>query len=186
MIREVMRLLEEKSVKSCRNLFRKDGHRSKMVPDYLNSWSRCGSRAAMRMLPKRTQQMSSPAPTVSARDRVGIAENQRDDDAVRDDRAERAEEAMLTECIGSEGTEQGSEGAEDDVRQGASGQDVCEEAADGDAWNRSRCEKREDRQHLGKAHLDGTACEIEAGGERGQYDVECGDHSGLNDGQNVA
>lgn len=121
-----------------------------------------------------------------ARDRVGIAENQRDDDAVRDDRAERAEEAMLTECIGSEGTDQGSEGAEDDVRQGASGQDVCEEAADGDAWNRSRCEKREDGQHLGKANLDGTACEIEACGERGQYDVECGDHSGLNDGQNAA
>lgn len=64
-----------------------------------------------------------------ARDRVGIAENQRDDDAVRDDRAERAEEAMLPERIGSQGTEQGSECAEDDVWQGASGQDVCEEAA---------------------------------------------------------
>lgn len=121
-----------------------------------------------------------------ARDRVGIAENQRDDDAVRDDRAERAEKAMLPERIGSECAEQGSERAEDDVRQGTSGQDVREEAADGDAWNRSRCKKREDGQHLGKANLDGTACEIEACGERGQYDVECGDHSGLNDGQNVA
>lgn len=121
-----------------------------------------------------------------ARDRVSIAENQRDDDAVRDDRAECAEEAMLTECVGSEGTEQGSEGAEDDVRQGASGQDVREETADGDAWNRSRCKKREDGQYLGKAHLDSPACEIEACGECGQYDVEGGDHSGLNDGQNVA
>lgn len=120
-----------------------------------------------------------------ARDRVGIAENQRDDDAVRDDRAECAEEAMLTECVGSEGTEQGSEGAEDDVGQGTSGQDVREEAADGDARNRGRCEKREDGQYLGKAHLDGTACEIEACGECGQYDVEGGDHGGLNDEQNA-
>ena len=79
-----------------------------------------------------------------ARDRVGIAENQRDDDAVRDDRAERAEKAMLSKRIGSECTEQGSEGAEDDVRQGTSGQDVREEATDGDTWNRSWCKKRED------------------------------------------
>ncbi len=93
---------------------------------------------------------------------------------------------MLTEGIGSEGTEQGGEGAEDDVWQGTSGQDVREETADGDARNRSRCEKRKDGQYFGKANLDGTACEIEACGERGQYDVECGDHSGLNDGQNVA
>lgn len=35
---------------------------------------------------------------------------------------------MLTECVGSEGTEQGSEGAEDDVGQGASGQYVREGA----------------------------------------------------------
>lgn len=93
---------------------------------------------------------------------------------------------MLAERIGSEGTEQGSEGAENDVRQSTSGQDVREEAADGDAWNRSRCKKREDGQYLGKAHLDSPACEIEACGERGQYDVEGGDHGGLNDGQNVA
>lgn len=50
-----------------------------------------------------------------ARDCVGIAENQRDDDAVRDDRAECAEKTMLPERIGSECAEQGGERAEDDV-----------------------------------------------------------------------
>ena len=51
---------------------------------------------------------------------------------------------MLPERIGSECAEQGGEGAEDDVRQGTSGQDIREEAADGDTWNRSWCKKRED------------------------------------------
>ena len=34
---------------------------------YLNRWSRCGRRAVMRIWPKSMQQMTSPAPTVSAR-----------------------------------------------------------------------------------------------------------------------
>ena len=185
-----MRHLEEKSAKSCKNLLQNGiDRRGFGLPEQLLAVREQGGdedaaeEDAADEFTGTDGQCQEPE---CARNRVSIAENQRDDDAVRDDRAECAEEAMLTECVGSECAEQGGEGAEDDVRQGASGQYVREEAADGDAWDRSWCEKREDGQYLGKAHLDGTACEIEACGERGQYDVEGGDHCGLNDGQNVA
>lgn len=127
-----MQLLEEKSVKSCKNLFRKDdidrrcfGLSEQLLAVREQSGDEdAAEEDAADEFTGADGQCQEPE---CARDCVGIAENQRDDDAVRDDRAECAEEAMLTECVGSEGTEQGSEGAEDDVRQGASGQDVREE-----------------------------------------------------------
>ena len=86
-LREVMRYLEEKSVKSCKNLFQMDGHQlqefglseqSVAVREQGGDEDAAEEDAADE-LAGADGQCQEPE---RARDRVGIAENQRDDDAV--------------------------------------------------------------------------------------------------------
>ena len=116
---------------------------------------------------------------------IGIAQNQRDNDAVGYDRAESAEEAMLPERLGPDCSKKRGQCAEYNIGQSASGQNVGEKTADGDTGNRSRSEKGKNGQYFGEADLNRTACKIKACGESGQYDVKCCDHGCLNKEQNA-
>ena len=69
---------------------------------------------------------------------IGIAQNQRDNDAVGYNRAECAEEAMLPECISSDCAKKRCQCAEYNIGQSTSGQNVGEKTADGDTGNSSR------------------------------------------------
>ena len=116
---------------------------------------------------------------------IGIAKNQRNDDAVGYNRAECAEEAMLPEGISSDRAKKRCQCAEYNIRQSTSGQNVGKKTADGDTGNSSRSEKGKNGQYFGEADLNRTACKIKACGESGQYDVKCCDHSCLNKEQNA-
>ncbi len=86
---------------------------------------------------------------------------------------------MLPETMGEDGADQRGEGAENNVRQCAPCEQVGQKTTDGNAGDGGRCKEGEDGQHLGEPHLDGTACQIKAGGKLGQNNVEGGDEGSL-------
>ncbi len=118
-------------------------------------------------------------------DGIGIAENERNDDAVRENRRECAEEAVLSQHPGSERSEERCQGAEYDIRECGACQKIGEKTAERDARNGSRCEEGKDGQNLGEANLNGSACEIKARRQSSQNNVKSGDHGCLNEKKNT-
>ncbi len=116
---------------------------------------------------------------------IGITQDQWDDDGVGDYRRQRAQETMTTQKVGEDCTDQGCQCTEYDIRQSASCQNVREKTANRDTRNGSRCEKRQDREHLRETNLNGTAGQIKAGCKGGENNVDGCDERSMNTEQNL-
>ncbi len=113
---------------------------------------------------------------------IAVDQHKRHDDRVGCDRAYRGAPFPSTERISTKCTEQSCQTAENNVGQRASCQNIAEQTADKEAGNGSRGEIRQNRECLGEPNLHGIVGKSESVGDKGQHNVDGGDHGRLNQG----
>ena len=104
---------------------------------------------------------------------VRVAQDERHDDGVRQDRRDRREPLIPAQGVGQKRADQRGDGAEHDVPHDRAGQDVGKKTADHKPRDCGAREKRQDRQRFGDAELDDVRSgQPELCGKLGQYDIE--------------
>ena len=88
---------------------------------------------------------------------------------------------MLAQHIRAQGTDQGCNRTENNVRQRSTRDEVGKEASGEQARDRSRRKERQNSQSLRKSALNHTACEVKAPGENRQRDIKSCNDSRLRD-----
>ena len=115
----------------------------------------------------------------TARYVICVGQDKGNDEHIGYDRRNRTQEPVPAKRERAGGPDQRREGSKDNIRESTSGDQVADQAADGQSGNRSRSKKRKDCERLGEADLDRSACEVKTCSNHCKYGVNGRDHRRL-------
>ena len=103
---------------------------------------------------------------------IRVPKYKRNNDGIGQDGRQAAEPAVLTQHIAADSADECGQGPENNIRQGASCQNITEQASDGQTGNRRRRKKGQNCQRFREADLNRAAGQVESGCQGSQNNID--------------